>query len=117
MADQWAFLVDECVDPDVAAELGSDRIRAEAVRDALGIGADDVEDVLSYAREQDLIVVTSDVSDFRGLDDADHEGIIVIFDNELRADEIVDGIRTIVDQYSSRDELRDYEKLDPWLSA
>lgn len=117
MTGQWGFLVDECVDPAVAVELESDQIKTEAVRDALWLGADDVEDVLPYAREQDLIVVTSDVSDYGGLEDSDHEGIIVIYDNELRADQIVAGLRTIIDHYPSRDELRGYEKLDAWLSS
>lgn len=117
MAGEWAFLIDECVDPSIATELNSERIRAEAVKDALWIGADDRKDVLPYARENDLIVITSDVSDYSGLDDDDHEGVIVIYDNELRADQIITGIRTIIDQYPSRDTLRGYEKLDSWISS
>lgn len=116
MEIDWAFLVDECVAPDVAYGLDSERIRAEAVKDVLWEGADDIEAILPYARENDLILVTSDISDFGSLDDSEHEGIVLIFDNELETERIVEGLRIIVDQYPSRDSLRDYEKLDPWIS-
>lgn len=115
MASRWAFLVDECVEPDVAYRLDGRRITAEPVKDALWLGAKDFSDVLPYARENDRILVTTNVTDFRGLDEDEHEGIILVFDNELRPGRIVNGIRTIVSQYPSRDELRGYEKLDPWL--
>lgn len=115
MAGEWGFLIDECVDPGVAYELESEDIRAEAVKDALWTGADDADDILPYARKEDLIMVTGDVSDFRGLDMDEHAGIIVIFNNELRADQIVDGLESIIEQYPSRDALRGYEKLDPWV--
>ncbi len=38
MAAEWEFLIDECIDPDVASALDSDTIRAEAVKDALWMG-------------------------------------------------------------------------------
>lgn len=116
MADRWSFLVDECVDPDVAYQLDSERIVAEAVKDVLGIGADDFDDVLPYAHQHDRILVTSNVTDFRTVDDVEHEGIVLIFDNELRAGQIVTGLRRIVEAYPSREALRGYEKLDQWVA-
>lgn len=116
MASEWAFLVDECVDPDVAYGLESERIRADAVKDVLWPGADDFDDILPYAREQDSIIVTSDIADFGNLDDTAHDGIVLIYDNEIATDRIIEGLRTIVAQYPSRNALREYEKLDPWVS-
>jgi predicted nuclease of predicted toxin-antitoxin system len=115
MADRWFFLIDECVDPDVAYQLDADTIRAEPVKDALWIGARDFRDILPYAREHDRILVTSNVTDFGGLSDEAHEGLVLLFDNEMEAQQIVAGLLTIVDRYPSRDELRGYEKLDPWV--
>lgn len=111
----WSFLVDECVDPDVAYQLDSGDVLAESVKDALWLGADDFDDVLPYAREFDRIIVTSNVTDFRTLDHGEHEGVVLVFDNELRADQIVTGLRALVDAYPSRDALRGFEKLDPWI--
>lgn len=115
MADRWTFLVDECVDPDVAYRLDGERIVAEAVKDALWIGADDFDDILPHAREFDMVLVTSNVTDFRTIDDDEHRGVVLIFDNELRAGQIVAGLRRIVDAYPSRDALRGFEKLDQWI--
>lgn len=114
MGTEWAFLIDECIEPDVAYQLTEHHIEAEAVKDVLWLGAKDFADVLPYARTHDQILVTSNITDFRGLDDDEHTDIILVFDNELRSSEIVRGLRTIISQYPSRDALRSYEKLDPW---
>ncbi|WP_458190863.1 hypothetical protein [Haladaptatus sp. NG-WS-4] len=39
--------------------MQKEEVRAEHVRDALWQGADDEDDVLPYAREHNLVVVTS----------------------------------------------------------
>lgn len=114
MVSRWTFLIDECIEPVVAHQLDGEHV-AEPVKDALWLGAKDFADVLPYARDHDQILVTSNVTDFRGLDDDEHEGIILVFDNELRPEQIVSGIRKIISQYPSRDDLRGYEKLDPWI--
>lgn len=57
----WQFLLDENIDPKVATYLDKEGVSAEHVRDVLGQGADDEDDVLPYARAHDLILVTSDV--------------------------------------------------------
>ena len=116
MGIDWAFLIDECITPDVAYGLDSDRIGAEAVKDVLWEGADDFQDILPYVREHDLILVTSDITDFGRLKENVHAGVVLIYDNELETERIIEGLLAIVDQYPSRDALRDYEKLDPWLT-
>lgn len=115
MVSRWAFLIDECIEPDVAYQLDGESITAEAVKDVLWLGAEDFADVLPYACEHDQILVTSNITDFRGVGDGEHEGIILVFDNELRPDQIVSGIRALIAQYPSREDLRGYEKLDPWI--
>jgi hypothetical protein len=111
----WGFLLDENVDRRVATRLQAHGHRAELVVDELEPGADDRPDVLPYARREDLIVVTKDVSDFGSLEPDDHDGVILVFDDELGGDEIANGIRRIVGAYPSRDDLRGRETLDPWV--
>lgn len=115
MGAQWTFLIDECIEPAVASQLASHQINAEAVKDALWLGAEDFTDVLPYARTHDQILVTRNITDFRGLSEDDHAGIVLVFDNELRPEQIVQGLLTIISHYPSRDDLRGYEKLDLWM--
>ncbi|WP_233255298.1 DUF5615 family PIN-like protein [Haloplanus rallus] len=74
----WRFLLDENIDPKTATYLSKEEIHAEHVRDALRQGADDEADVLPYAREHELIVVTSDVKDFGGLPSDAHAGVVLL---------------------------------------
>jgi predicted nuclease of predicted toxin-antitoxin system len=62
---EWQFLLDENIDPKVATYLGKEDLFAVHVRDTVGQGTDDEDDVLPYAREHDLIIVTSDVRGLR----------------------------------------------------
>ena len=112
---EWGFLLDENVDRTVAIRLRTHGHRAEMVVDELEPGADDHPDVLPYARREDLIVVTKDVSDFGDLDFDDHEGVILVFDDRLDGDDMANGIRRIVGAYPSRDDFRGREALDDWL--
>ena len=73
----WRFLLDENIDPKTATYLKKEGIYAEHVRDALWQGADDEADVLPYAREHELIIVTSDVKDFGGVPPEAHAGIVL----------------------------------------
>jgi predicted nuclease of predicted toxin-antitoxin system len=43
---EWRFLLDENVDTKTAKYLRKEGLHAEHIRDALGLGADDREDVL-----------------------------------------------------------------------
>jgi hypothetical protein len=96
---EWRFLLDENVDRRVATRLRTHGHRVELVVDVLEPGADD----------------RPDVSDFGDLEPDDHEGVILVFDDELGGDEMANGIRRIVDAYPSRDGLRGRETLDPWV--
>lgn len=64
---EWRFLLDQNIDPKVATYLDREDLFAVHVRDALGQGADDEDDVLPHAREHDLVIATSDVKDFGAL--------------------------------------------------
>jgi len=63
--NEWRFLFDENVDPKTVPYLRKEGVHAEHVRDSLWLGADDREHVIPYAREHDLVVVTSDVGGLR----------------------------------------------------
>jgi predicted nuclease of predicted toxin-antitoxin system len=62
----WRFLLDENIDPKTVTYLEKEGIHAEHVRDALWTGADDMADIIPYARDEELVIVTSDVTDFGG---------------------------------------------------
>lgn len=111
----WRFLLDENIDPKTATYLEKENIHAEHVRDALWQGADDEEDVLPYAREQELIIVTSDVKDFGGLSADSHAGIVLLYDDTMPAYRVVAGLITMTDAYRSRDAFVGREELDPWI--
>lgn len=64
---EWRSLLDETIDPKVAAYLEKADLYAEHVRDTFGQGSDDTDDIRPSAREHDPIVVTSDVMDFGNL--------------------------------------------------
>lgn len=111
---EWRFLLDENVDPKTERYLQKEDVYAEHVRDALGQGADDEDDVLPYAREHDLIVVTSDVKDFGDLPDTVHAGVVLLYDDTMPAYQIASGLIAMVDAYPSRDAFAGREELDPW---
>jgi hypothetical protein len=111
----WGSLLDENVDRRVATRLEEHGHRAVMVVDALEPGADDYDDVLQYARQEDRIVVTKDVSDFGKLDPDSHAGLILVFDDALGGDVMANGIRRIVDAYQSPDDLAGREALDDWV--
>jgi len=111
----WRFLLDENVDPKTATYLEKEDISAEHVRDALWQGADDEADVLPYAREHDLIVVTSDVSDFGGLPLDDHAGLVLLYDDTTPAYRIAAALSSMIDAYLDRKAFGGREELDSWL--
>lgn len=110
---EWRFLLDENIDPKTATYLQKEEILAEHVRDALWQGADDDGDVLPYAQEHDLIVVTSDVTDFSNLSDA-HAGIVLLYDDTMSAYRVASALIAMVDAYPDRDAFAGREELDPW---
>ena len=60
-------------------------LHAEHVRDALWQGANDENDVVPYAREQNLIIVTSHVKDFGDQQADGHAGIVLLYDDTMPA--------------------------------
>lgn len=116
MTSDWGFLLDENIDIVVRDLLEDHGHHAAHVVDVLEPGVDDMPDVLPYAREHDLIIVTKDVSDFGGLDDSIHCGLIFVFDHRLSGREIATGIQEIVGAYPARDAFRAYrEQVDDWI--
>jgi hypothetical protein len=112
---EWRFLLDENVDPKVTTYLDKEGIHAEHVRDALGQGADDEADVLPYARAHDLVVVTSDVTDFGALPDDAHAGVVLCYDDTLSGHRIAAGLIAMVDAYPDRGAFDGREELDDWV--
>jgi len=111
---EWRFLLDENIDPKVATYLNKEDLFAVHVRDTVGKGADDEDDVLPYARDNDLIIVTSDVKDFGGLPSDSHAGIILLYDDTMPAYRVASALITMADTYPSRDEFAGREELDAW---
>lgn len=111
----WRFLLDENVDPKVESYLAKEGITAEHVRDSLGQGAADETDVLPYARDHELIVVTSDVSDFGALDSERTPGVVLLFDDTTPAYRIAAGLIAMVDAYPSVESFGGREELDAWI--
>jgi hypothetical protein len=64
---------------------GNRRYQGEYVSGILFAGADDFDDILPYARQEDLIVVTNNVLDFKPLAGDEHEGIVVVYNQRLSA--------------------------------
>ncbi|PSQ43892.1 hypothetical protein BRD07_01020 [Halobacteriales archaeon QS_9_68_42] len=111
---EWQFLLDENIDPKVATYLDKEGLYAEHVRDALGEGVDDEDDVLPYAREHDLVVVTSDVKDFGNLPSDSHTGVVLLYDDTMPAYRVASALITLVDTYPSRNAFAGREELDAW---
>jgi len=111
---EWRFLLDENIDPKVATYLDKEDLFAVHVRDTLGQGADDEDDVLPYAREHALIVVTSDVTDFGDRPSEDHAGVILLYDDTMPAYRVASALITMVDAYPNRDAFTGREELDAW---
>jgi hypothetical protein len=115
-ASEWAFLLDENVGRDVANGLAEHGYRAELVVDVLAPGADDYPDVLPYAREHDLVVLTKDFSDFSAIDSDVHEGVILVVHHTHTPTEMATAVDAIVGAYPSRESFRGrQEYLDDWV--
>ena len=111
---EWRFLLDENIDPKTATYLEKEGIHAEHVRDSLWQGADDREDILPYAREHELIVVTSDVKDFgRSPSDA-NASVVLLYDDTMPAYQVAAGLITMTDAYQNRAAFGRREELDTW---
>lgn len=101
--------------PEDGTYLEKEGLHAEHVRDALWQGVDDKADVLPYAREHELIIVTSDGKDFGGLPSDVHSGIVLLYDDTMPAYKIAAGLITMTDAYQHRHSFAGREELDPWV--
>lgn len=111
---EWRFLLDENIDPKVATYLEKEGLHTEHVRDTLGQGADDEDDILPYARDHGLIVVTSDLKDFGDLSGEDHAGVILLYDDTMPAYRVASALISMVDTYPDREAFAGREELDAW---
>jgi hypothetical protein len=112
---EWRFLLDENIVPKTATYLHKEGVHVEHVRDSLWQGAEDEDDVLPYARENDLVVVTSDVKDFGSLQPDAHVGLVILYDDTTPAYRVAAGLLSLVDVYPSRNAFSGNEELDPWI--
>jgi hypothetical protein len=112
---EWGFLLDENIDPKVETYLDKEDLFAVHVRDTVGQGADDEDDVLPYAREHNLITVTSDVKDFGALPSEAHAGVVLLYDDTMPAYHVASALITMVDTYPGRDAFAGREELDSWI--
>lgn len=109
-----AFFSEENVDPKVVSYVEKEELVAQHVQDALGAGADDESDVLPYACDHGLIVVTSDVTDFGDLPTEDHAGVLLLYDDTMPAYRVASALIALVDAYPERDAFPGVEELDAW---
>ena len=113
--DEWGFLIDENVERQTAAYLDAEGIRGEHVSGVLFPGADDFDDILPYARREDLIIIANNILDFKPLADDEYEGTVIVYNQRLPAWSIANALFRLVDQYRDRNELRRKEVLDPYI--
>ncbi len=114
MTSEWAFLVDETLNSDIAAAIRREGYEAEHVTEALEAGADDTEDILPYVTEQDHLLITHD-RDFSALPHEAHPGILMLYDRAPAPAAVAAAVTDLVEAYGDRDRLRHREALDRWL--
>jgi predicted nuclease of predicted toxin-antitoxin system len=84
--EDWYFVIDENLEPRVVELLEAEGFRADRVSsDILFRGAEDVDDVIEHAVEQDAIIVTNNWRDFKRFDTSIHNGVLIVFDNKESA--------------------------------
>lgn len=94
---EWGFLLDENIDSKVATYLDKEDLFAVHVRDTVGLGADDEDDILPYARDHDLVIVITDGKDFGALPSEIHAGIVLLNDDTMPAYRVASALITMVD--------------------
>ncbi len=99
----------------MATYLEKADLKAVHVRDALEPGADDEADILPHARQNDFIIVTSDVTDFGDLSTDSHAGVVLLFDDTMPAYRVASALISMVEAYPGRDSFGGREELDPWV--
>jgi len=114
---EWGFFLDENVGRTVAQQLTRRGHHVDLVVDVLEPGVSDHTDILPYARNHDLVVVTKDCSDFSGLPPSDHEGLVLVANHAHTPVELAAAIDELVDAYPSREAFRGQKEfVDDWIS-
>lgn len=109
-----SFLLDENVERQVGAYLRAEGFDAEHVVDVFAPGADDVTDIVPYAADRDLVIVTKD-TDFLTMDPATHAGVCFVESHRRSAYDVATAIVQIVEAVPDRDHLRGTVFVDSWL--
>lgn len=114
---EWGFFLDENVGRAVAHQLTQRGHQVSLVIDVLEPGVSDHTEILPYAREQDLVVVTKDCSDFSALQPSEHAGLILVANHAHTPADLTAAIDTLVDTYPSREAFRGQEEfIDDWIA-
>lgn len=74
-----------------------------------------MDDVLPYAQDHDLVIVTSDVKDFGTLPGDTHMSVVLLYDDTMPAYRVASGLLAMIAAYPSRDAFMGREELDPWI--
>lgn len=109
-----AVLLDENVDRQVLGYLRAEGHGGAHVVDALEPGVTDAADITPYARERSLVIVTKD-TDFLGMDETQHAGVLFVENHGLSAYEIATGILEIIDAVPDREHLQEVFFVDAWV--
>jgi hypothetical protein len=70
--------------------------------------------MVPYAREHDLVVVTSDVADFAPLLDDAHAGVVLLYDDTMAGHRVASALIHMVDSYPGKEAFAGRESLDDW---
>ena len=113
---RWAFLIDSNLEARVAELLEKEGYRAEHSDRTLDPDADDVDDILPYVRQEELIVITADVKNFARFDESRHEGVFFLNNQRESAYTIANAVIDIVDAYGTPNNMSGkVENLDKWI--
>ena len=92
------LLLDEHISPSLVGKLGDKGVFAVAAVH-VGLSGEPDEQIMNYALENDLVVVTSNARDFiRLLNVEVHPGLIVLRESGLTRDEQWERIRPVIEQ-------------------
>lgn len=112
---EWYILVDEDIGRRVVDFLEQEGIRADYVPDVLFQGADDEDDVMPYARENDAVLVTANWRDFTRFEPDRHDGCLVEFGHDETPMEITKAILAAIEHYDDPEKLAGWDKMEYWL--
>ena len=115
-----SFLTDEHVPRVFISTLRSNDFTVKRARDVLGRGTPDAE-LLEYAAENDLVLITHDKKDFGGElgDSIEHAGLVIYTDPVFLRQSPANAVHTIeriIEQYPSHELAGSRVWIDQWRS-